>query len=66
LYGPAPVPSPIPTPQSCVTNPKTYYGPMPCQTDQECVDKFGATWYCNKDYIIDKECNVKWPSCVKR
>ncbi len=45
---------------------KTYYGPPPCQTDQECIDAKGANWYCDKEHVIDPACDTKWPTCVQR
>jgi hypothetical protein len=50
----------------CNADPKPYYGPPQCATDQGCVDQYGAGWYCDKDRIIDQECGVKWPTCAKR
>ncbi len=51
---------------SCTGEPKAYYGPPPCTTDQGCIDQYGAGWYCDKDHVIDQECSVKWPTCAKR
>lgn len=54
------------TTSPCTDDPKAYYGPPPCTTDQGCIDQYGADWYCDKDHVIDQECNVKWPTCAKR
>ena len=42
--------------------------PSPCKTDQDCIEAFGPTWYCNQDNTVTDSCNgeVKWPSCVDR
>ncbi len=45
---------------------KAYYGPPPCQTDQDCIDEHGADWFCDKDHVIDEACGVTWPTCVER
>jgi hypothetical protein len=45
---------------------KTYYGPPTCTTDQQCVDQYGAGWYCDKEHVIDRECGTKWPMCMQR
>jgi hypothetical protein len=45
---------------------KTYYGPAPCTTDQSCVATNGEGWYCDKGHVVDKACDITWPTCVKR
>jgi len=45
---------------------KTYYGPPPCQSDQECIDANGANWYCDKEHVVDKACDIKWATCIER
>lgn len=43
----------------------TYYGPKPCETDQECIDDYGAGWYCDTDNAFTDPCGgaVTWPMC---
>ena len=50
--------------ESC--EPKTYYGPPPCQSDQQCIDAHGAGWYCDANNVIDEACGVEWPACKQR
>lgn len=49
---------------------KTYYGPPPCQSDQECIDAHSDDadsdlWYCDTDYVVDQACDATWATCVK-
>lgn len=45
---------------------KAYYGPPPCQTDQQCIDANGANWYCDEEHVVDEACGITWPTCVER
>ncbi len=43
----------------------TYYGPKPCATDQECIDDYGAGWYCDTENAFSDPCGgvTTWPMC---
>ncbi len=43
----------------------TYYGPQPCETDEECAQREGAGWYCDTANVFEDGCGgqVHWPMC---
>lgn len=44
--------------------PVSYYGPQPCSTDPECVQRNGAGWYCDTAHSYSGPCgDVYWPLC---
>jgi len=45
--------------------PMAFYGPKPCDTDEECQKDNGAGWYCDKENSYDDGCGGKitWPMC---
>lgn len=45
-----------------------WYGPPPCQTDEECVKQNGPGWYCDLDNKFDNGCGgtTEWPVCKKK
>jgi hypothetical protein len=42
-----------------------YYGPQPCDTDTECVQREGPGWYCDTANVFTDPCGqqVNWPYC---
>ena len=42
-----------------------WYGPPPCQSDAECVEWYGAGWYCNEEYTFTDPCGqpITFPTC---
>ena len=48
--------------------PKKVYGPPPCHSDEQCVERFGEGWYCNKDHSYNDGCGGKiiWPVCSEK
>lgn len=69
LYGPPPDMGPVDdVPAQDVApdcEPVAYYGPKPCDSDEECVKDFGEGWYCDKENAFADPCGgeVKWPVC---
>lgn len=45
--------------------PGAFYGPQPCDTDEECAQREGPGWYCDQDNAYDDGCGgqVLWPLC---
>jgi hypothetical protein len=45
--------------------PMAYYGPPPCNSDQECQEQNGANWYCDKDGTLPDGCGgaFSYPQC---
>ncbi len=45
--------------------PRAVYGPQPCNTDQECVDRHGPGWYCDENNAFEDGCGGEniWPMC---
>jgi hypothetical protein len=47
--------------------PAGWYGPMPCESDEECQQQYGADYYCNEDATIPSPCDdgkpMKYPTC---
>ncbi|HOU53459.1 MAG TPA: hypothetical protein PLQ97_05970 [Myxococcota bacterium] len=43
----------------------TYYGPQPCETDEDCRQRYGAGWYCDTANVFTDPCggSVTWPLC---
>lgn len=35
----------------CGENDRYYYGPLPCVSDEQCVEDFGEGWYCEEVYL---------------
>lgn len=69
LYGPPPsdaidVASDVPQLADCPM--MTYYGPQPCDTDEECAAREGPGSTCDKDNWYDDGCGgkVQWPLCT--
>ena len=52
-------------PDAC--EPAAYYGPPPCQSNAECVQQYGAGWYCDQGTTVVGSCGeqVAWPACVQ-
>lgn len=47
--------------------PKTYYGPPPCNSDDECIKQYGPNWYCDKENAFNDPCGpVSWPMCKQK
>ena len=46
--------------------PVTVYGPQPCDTDEECVERNSEGWYCDKDHSYSDGCGgeISWPVCT--
>lgn len=46
--------------------PVVYYGPQPCQSDDECVDAFGPGYECDETAQIEDPCQgwISYPQCV--
>jgi hypothetical protein len=41
------------------------YGPASCASDEQCVEEYGAGWYCDEDSPVGPpECDLTWPACV--
>ncbi len=45
-------------------DPKSYYGPPQCTSDEACVAEHGGNWYCDKNNRIGDD--VRWPICKSR
>jgi len=43
----------------------TYYGPQPCETDEDCRQQYGSGWYCDTGNVFTDPCggSVAWPMC---
>jgi hypothetical protein len=45
--------------------PAGWYGPPPCQSDEECRKDYGDGWYCDKEYKVDSPCGaITYPMCM--
>ena len=46
--------------------PMTYYGPMPCTDDAQCIAANGPGYRCAKEYGFNDPCGgfVSWPTCL--
>lgn len=43
-----------------------YYGPQPCESDEQCALDNDEGWVCDKDYEIGPQgCEDTWPTCVQ-
>ena len=53
-------------PDAC--EPAAYYGPQPCQSNQECVTQYGEGWYCDEQNQAADGCGntVVWPVCKQQ
>jgi hypothetical protein len=45
-------------------DPAVYYGPPPCTDDQECIDEYGAGWYCNEANTFTDNCGNAYTYAV--
>jgi hypothetical protein len=54
-----------PKPDADACQPSDIYGPLPCSTDEECVQRNAAGWYCDKTSGFTDSCGsrVSWPMC---
>ncbi|MDY0004742.1 MAG: hypothetical protein RBU30_25825 [Polyangia bacterium] len=45
--------------------PAAFYGPQPCQDNDECETQYGVGWYCDQDNAYDDGCGntYTWPVC---
>ena len=48
--------------------PAGWYGPMPCESDEQCQTDYGAGWYCDETATVTDPCTdgtISWPVCVE-
>jgi len=45
--------------------PVAYYGPQPCESDEDCRQRYGVGWYCDLGHVFTDPCggSVSWPVC---
>lgn len=60
-YGPMPVDAV--TARDCL--PAAWYGPPPCESDEQCVEWYGEGYVCDKNNTVDDPCGgtIAWPTC---
>ncbi len=64
-YGPMPVDMGSPERPDAQCN-IAWYGPPPCQDDEQCVDMYGSGWYCDQGHTMIDPCTgdeSHWPLC---